>query len=85
MERIDDPEDDDRSGPGPGMTLGAEDEAWNNAMGSLNEAQIEKLVDGLVELYEKTKAREKAKKETPRHTENDGIISYEEFRDRTGL
>lgn len=53
-------DDDEPSGYAPGMTPGPEDEEWNEALGSLTEPQIERLVDGLAGLFEKTKASQEA-------------------------
>jgi|GEM_PF-5331844 len=59
-----DEEDDDPSGPGPGMTLGDEDRAWSDMLASLDDAQMGKLMEGLVRLNEETKARTEAERRT---------------------
>jgi hypothetical protein len=79
------PDDDEPASYMPGMTPGPEDEAWNKAMGSLTNTQIEKLADSLMDLYEKTKAREKVERAASGQAEKDDDDTFQAFRDRTGL
>ena len=77
-------DDDPSSGHGPGMTPGPEDEAWNEMLGSLTDADMRRLVDALVRLHEEAKAREQTKKPVSGASEDEDS-GFEDLRDRTGL
>lgn len=78
-------EDKDLSGGhGPGMTPGPEDEAWNEMLGSLTDADLGRLVDALRKLNDKAAIREASEKQASVASEDEDR-SFEDLRDRTGL